>query len=83
MFPRNDPNAPNPAAAIPSTADSPSNRCIRSVSKYAVAAGMISIADTKTTPTACIATMIANAVKSMITPCNNPIFNPSVWPNPR
>ena len=59
--PRKLRNAPTAPASIPKNAASQSMRCIRSVSRYAAAAGVISIAETSTTPTACSAITTENA----------------------
>ena len=62
---RNEMNAPITPDATPKPTAKSSMRCMRSVSRYAAAAGVISIADTSTTPTACSAITTANATSSI------------------
>ena len=59
--PRNERNAPLRLDTIPRQALQTSTRWKRSVSSDAVAAGMISMAETSTTPTACRAETTAKA----------------------
>jgi len=65
LGPRNEKNAPAAPASIPKNAANKSIRCIWSVSRYAAAAGVINMADTSTTPTACSEITTAKASSSI------------------